>query len=772
MASTDSNSFGVQMVKRPAIVLVIGLTVALCAACYLQAAFAFCLGILALLFCIGSFFLRKRRFAPVVLCLTVGILIGFAAWYINLLVHYTPVERYDGKSGLLTCTVEEYPTVYETYTSVIVRSETFSGEKMKQTKVLLYLDGSYDGLTPGDQLTVPVSFSIPESRWNYDQFRYYRSRQIYLTADGGEVQSHTKGDFRLRYLPVKWTRACTERFHMLMPSQNAAILSALVFGDEHELPDMYVSDLRKTGLSHITAVSGMNVSFLVGLILLVFRRKIGSCIAVPTVILFIMMTGGSASVTRAGIMQLLWLAAYFINRETDSINSLFAACGLILLANPFAVADVGLWLSFSATLGLILFGTPMQHFLMNRVTIKSRILNRIIEILVSALCTTLAAQVFVIPIQVLVFGDISLIAPLSNLLVVPLSEYSFTGGVVALLLSFLWMPLGKVAAVLPRLLTDYQLAVVPALARLPLATVSTENIYLVVFLLFVYGFALFWFWKRPKHPAVLICCTAVSLGVVVLCSVMDNHLLSRISIVDTVGGQSVIVCDRDANIVVNCGGGYPSACTAVEEALHRTNARNVTLFILTDYRTASAGNAETLLKNMKVQTLLLPEANDEKDVTRREEITAAAEKYGTEILALSAEMDQQYGNVQVQVYENQEPGNDKGRLLVYLEVSDYYVLCLGALYPENIGYLLAQSEVMEIDAVAAGDYYATRMIPPAVLRYEPELCVFSSYAGTDRDVLARVSAYGATVFETERMGSVSIRLPRLYGMAKYHSYDA
>lgn len=123
----------------------------------------------------------------------------------------------------------------------------------------------------------------------------------------------------------------------------------------------------------------------------------------------------------------------------------------------------------------------------------------------------------------------------------------------------------------------------------------------------------------------------------------------------------------------------------------------------------------------------------------------------------------------MQAFENREPGADMGRLMVYLEVSGYRILCLGGMYPENIGYLLAHSSISDIDAVAAGDYYAVRMVPPAVLRYGPELCVFSSYAGADRDVLARVSAFTETVLETERMGCVRVRLPRLYGMAKYYS---
>ena len=105
--------------------------------------------------------------------------------------------------------------------------------------------------------------------------------------------------FDLRYLPVKWTRACTERLNALMPPQNAAILSALLFGDRARCRTSTSPTCAKPACP-ITAVSGMNVSFLVGLLLLVFRRKVGSYIAVPTVILFILMTGGSASVTRGG----------------------------------------------------------------------------------------------------------------------------------------------------------------------------------------------------------------------------------------------------------------------------------------------------------------------------------------------------------------------------------------------------------------------------------------------------------------------------------------
>ncbi len=751
--------------KRPILFLVTGLFAALFAACYVQAAFLYALPLLAAA-AILIYLNRNREWTRAVIYVTAGVLLGFLAWYANLALTYRPAVRYDGSHGIMTCTVTDYPDVYERYTSVTVHTRTLSGAPIRRFKVLLYLDGDYGMLQPGDDLTAEVSLSVPESRWNFDRFRYYRAHRIYLTGSGEEAKVVHADGHSLRYLPVRLTHVCIERLYRLLPEENAAILAGLIFGDESSLPEQYVSDLRSTGLSHITAVSGMNVSFLVGLLLLLLRRKVGSVVSIPVVILFIFMTGGSASVLRAGIMQLLWLTASLINREADPMNSLFLACGLILLANPFAVADVGLWLSFAATAGLMLFAGPMLQAVMSHIRLKARLPRRILEILLSVLCTTLAAQILVLPIQVAVFGNISLISPLANLLVVPASEYAFTGGVIALLVSFFWMFPGRLLALLPRVLTSYQLAVVPTLAQVPMATVSTDNPYVLLCLVFLYLLGLSWYLMRPARKAILLCCMIVALCVTALCTVLDHELLSQVTFADTAGGQSVIVCDRDANIVVNCGGGYSSACVGVTEALHRSGTRSVSLFILTDYRTASAGNAEALLKSVRVGTMLLPSPNDESGAARRAELVEAARACGTKIADAAGHLSCTYGAVTVDAYENEEPGNDMGRLLVKLDIAGYRVLCLGSILPENVGWLLANYGVGMLDAIAAGDSYAARMVPPAALQRDADLCVFSSYAGTDREVLSRVAAYGVTALETERSGSVRIRLPRLYDLAK------
>ena len=756
---------GYAAVNRPVLFLASGLAAALFAACYLQTAFAYLLP--AILTAAGiALLFRRRRWSSAVLCAGIGMAFGLMLWYGNLWLVYNPAAAYDGASGELQCRAAEYPAVYERYTAVAVRAETLSGEKLRPMKILLYLDGDWGGLRPGDRLTASVKLSVPENRYDFDRFRYYRAHRIYLTGSADDAVMEAADQVPLRYLPGRLTRACTEQLQRLVPAENAAVLAGLIFGDVSGLSDRYVSDLRTTGLSHITAVSGMNVSFLIGLILLLFRRRAGTWIAIPTVVLFILMTGGSASVTRAGIMQILWLVASLIDREADPMNSLFLACGLILTCNPFAVADVGLWLSFAATLGLMLFSGPMLRAVMGHIGIGRRLPRRILEVLIGVVCTTLSAQITVLPIQVLVFGNVSLISPLSNLLIVPASEYAFTLGVTALLLSFPWLPLGWLPALAARLLTSFQLKLVPWLAGIPLASVSADSPYILMLLAFLYLLGLYWYLCRPKRIRTVLLCAVCGLGAAVLCAVLDAALTTEVTIADTLGGQSVIVCSRGGNAVINCGGGS-RASDPVMQALRRRSAGRVDLLILTDYRSASAGGAEALLEDIPVKTVLLPEPAGEKDAQRRSEIADAARLVGTKVLEVPGDLRFSFGRLTLEVYENLEEGRDFGRLMPILALGEQRLLYLGAVYPENIGTLLARSGVNGVNWLAAGDVYAGRMIPPAVLRLDPELCVFSSYTGADREVLSRVAAWDIGILETDRGGYVRLRLTSLCDSAKY-----
>lgn len=750
------------MKLRPAISLVFGIMAALLTACYLQAVFLmlfFSLLIVGLLVTISI--RRCQKGIRILLPILIGALMGFFSWELHGMLFFDPAASYDGRSGTLTCIAAEYPNVYEEYASIVVRGETLDGETMPRCKLILYVPSVPKSLSPGDRLSVEAALELPKSRWDYDRFRNYRAKGIYLTAEVLEdTELSWEQNHSLREFPLRAAAFCTERIQQLLPPEEAGVLNALIFGDERGLSDSYVTALRRTGLSHITAVSGMNVSFLVGLLLLLFRKKWGSVLAIPTVLFFVWMTGGSPSILRAGIMQLIWLTAYLIRRESEPINSLFIACGLILLGNPYAIADVGLWLSFAATLGLLVLGVPLRQAMTARMPFRNRLLRRFVDLMAGTLAATIAAQVFVLPIQIAVFQELSLIAPLSNLLIVPFTEYAFTGGVIALLLSFLWMPLGEIAAFLPGLLIKMQFNLVPVLAEIPLAFLSADGIYLRILMCTIYPLLGLAFRKRAVRIHA-VCAAVFLLIVTLLLSGLEKPFTAQISLVSTVSGQSVILHHRDETVVVNCGGSYAYAASSVMSEVERVSGRDVTILILTDYRNSSAGNAELLLQEYRVRYILLPEAYREEDRLRRNAIASAAEASGTVILTPDTLTERYLEKITVRIFEQSEEESDRGYLMPVLSLGTYNVLALGHLMPENVGYLLSYLDLEQVHCIAAGDHYAARAIPPAVYAFRPELCVFSSYAGTEIEPLSRVSDAGIQAFETEKMGFLRIMVPCL-----------
>ena len=103
------------------------------------------------------------------------------------------------------------------------------------------------------------------------------------------------------------------------------------------------------------AVSGLHIGFLVGFCTLLFGKRWGTVASIPLVLLFVPVAGATPSVLRAALMYLTAAGGFLLRRRSGGLNALLMALAVLLLVNPYAIASVGLQLSFASTLGLILF---------------------------------------------------------------------------------------------------------------------------------------------------------------------------------------------------------------------------------------------------------------------------------------------------------------------------------------------------------------------------------------------------------------------------------
>jgi competence protein ComEC len=217
--------------------------------------------------------------------------------------------------------------------------------------------------------------------------------------------------------------------HNFLPPQSS-ILEGTILGDNGAMTADLKNKLNITGLRHVIAVSGTHVVILSSIIMslllaLGLWRGQAFYIAIIFICVYIALTGLPSSGVRAGIMGGLYLFAQKIGRQSVGPRVIVIACAVMLLINPLLLFyDVGFQLSFLAVLGLI-YLEPLIKFFIKKLTLKKA------ENLVSIVSATFAAQIFTLPVMIYNFGNISFIAPITNLLILPIVYWLMVFGFLA-----------------------------------------------------------------------------------------------------------------------------------------------------------------------------------------------------------------------------------------------------------------------------------------------------------------------------------------------------
>lgn len=281
-----------------------------------------------------------------------------------------------------------------------------------------------------------------------------------------------------------------------MPIQEAQLALAFLVGQKLTVSEELNDDLRTVGLIHAVVASGYHLTVLIELIrrLLIKTSKYLTLISSTTLIgTFILITGFSPSMTRAGLVSGLGLVAWYYGRVIHPLVLLPCAAGITVLYQPeYVWGDVGWYLSFAAFAGVLLVAPLLNHYFWG----SNARPGMVREIVLS----TVSAQLLTLPIVVAVFSYYSAYALLANLLVVPLIPFTmlltFISGVVGLL-----VPALASIFSLPLIWTlRYMLAVVDWIARLPSARTefTLDAFGIVVSYLIIISFVVY-IWYKTKH---------------------------------------------------------------------------------------------------------------------------------------------------------------------------------------------------------------------------------------------------------------------------------
>ncbi len=260
------------------------------------------------------------------------------------------------------------------------------------------------------------------------------SEAIWFQADGVCAELVDASDFTLLSHREHWSdrvRAflsglrgnLSARLRSSVTGEAGSLMSAMLLGERDLLSPETRRDFRRVGLSHILALSGLHLSILIGALHALLcrtrlRRRSVLLSEIALLLFYMALTGFPLSVVRAGIMTILALSSFFFAREADGITSLLFAAVLICMVSPFAVYDCGLWLSVTATFGILLAAELFPAA--SSAAENPGIVSRIFRYLRLASRTTLSALCATLPLMALLFGELSLLSLPANLLLGPL----------------------------------------------------------------------------------------------------------------------------------------------------------------------------------------------------------------------------------------------------------------------------------------------------------------------------------------------------------------
>ena len=676
-----------------------------------------------------------------------------------------PVQALCGGEHDFSAAVCDWPEATERGAKVTIRLHGLLG-----AKAVYYGDDDLLSLRPGDALSGTAWWNDVAAIGDGD-LRQFSSRGVYaLLYDRDTLTVQPAPDMPLGYAPQYAAKALRDKLAQLWDDPSVlGFLTAELTGDKSLLPESDYVAMQETGLAHIFAVSGLHCAFLVTLLSLLIpptHRRTLCAVASAVLVFYMLLTGLSPSVARACIMQLFLLSAPLFRRGSDPLTSLAAALTVILLVNPYAVGSVSLQLSFAATLGMVLLSGRLYKSFTAWYRGRNRAVRAALSFLAANLAATLGALVFTAPLTAYYFNILSLVAPLAGLLAVPAAGYAFMSAFVSALLGLVWTPLGHLAGYVPLLLVKYILWVAHLLLAVPYHAVYFTNVYLRVWLLYVYA-AFLGCAVTPDGKRKYALASALTVLTLAACLWLNSRWQQygafRAAVLDVGQGESVALCSGSEAALVDCGSSnsYVDAGSVAADALQSAGIRRLSAVIVTHYHADHTNGLTEVLTRLPVDTLYLPDIEDEYGV--RDRLVSLAAHQGADVVFVTEPTRIALGEAVLTVYPpllTTGDLNEQG-LTALATAGDFDLLITGDMAGQTEQLLAQTYPLPDVEVLVVSHHGSRYSSDESFLRaITPDNAVISvgdnRYGHPAEETLRRLQAVGATVWRTDQQGSIRI----------------
>lgn len=378
--------------------------------------------------------------------------------------------------------------------------------KYKNAK--LYINVNKE-LQYGDKIQIKGEFIEPQKARNYKGFNYkeyLKTLKIYGTIKVEEIRILQK-DKANKFMQIsnEVLLRIKDNIEKTYTANISKIIVGVMLGDTEAIDEDTREDFSKSNISHVLAVSGMHISYIIILVTnstkKVFGKKASKAIASIVLVLYMFITGFNVSIVRASIMGILNCMAFVLYRKSDTLNNISIAALITLINNPFNLIGMSFLLTYGGTIGIIYF-QPMVERIIKSIKIRNRRWKYIFlkiqrkgEKIIETISVSISAQIIIAPIIILNYNTFGMGFLLTNLLLSLVIGIIVMGGFIQILISMISIKLGWIIAKLIEIPT-FGLVLISKI-NIGNVKIVTPDLYQIV--LYYIGICMFFYLYKIFH---------------------------------------------------------------------------------------------------------------------------------------------------------------------------------------------------------------------------------------------------------------------------------
>lgn len=545
-----------------------------------------------------------------------------------------------------------------------IETEKINNIKLKKKFILLTKNKEIEY---GNKIKLEGTYIKPSKSRNYrgfDYSNYLKTENIYGTIEqNGKIELIKEKNINYFFIILyKVKNKIIKNINNKFPEETRGVFLGILLGDKSSIEENVRQNFADSSLSHILAVSGTHISYVVICISVLFKKlklnkNIRKVLTSLVLFMYLYLVDFSASATRAVIMSNIVILQMLFYRKQDTITTITFSSIIILINNPYAILNIGFLLSYGGTIGIILF--------VNKISIESKedFFQRFKSYLKDICIVTISAQTIIMPIIIYYFNTISFTFIISNIIASLIIGPIIMIGLVIIAISFFKIPIISLIIRFYNILIVILVKTADIISKIPISKIYLKTpttleiifyysvVFLIALLIYIkksnrkfikktiqidiYNLKNFFINNRNK---VLIFISIVSL--ISITSIKIPKEL-KINFIDVGQGDScLITTPQNKKVIVDSGGSesYDVGKNVLLPYLLDKRITKIDYIMISHFDTDHCKGFEYVLENIKVKNVIISKQSETSEsfkqimkIIRKKRINLIIVQKGTKI---------------------------------------------------------------------------------------------------------------------------------------------